>query len=142
MSSILTLVLLAVVAVACSPFGWVRSGPLPLHFATRRVGFRTATNCVLGAPSPSGRAGVLHMARSNLPDERPPARPFRNPFASSDPLAKHRAITGINARVRWYQRVGSLAGIIVLVAITGTLVALSVGLMFVAARVILDILIG
>ncbi len=134
----LTLVLLAIVAVVCAPAEWVRSRPLPLHFATRRVPFRTAAP----AGAPVQNPDVLQMARSQLPDERPPSRPFRNPFASSDPLAKHRAVTGINAHVRWYQRIGSLAGIIVLVAIMGTLVAASVGLMFVAARVVLDILIG
>jgi len=74
--------------------------------------------------------------------ERPPARPIRLPFTSRDPLAKHRAVTGINAHVRWYQRIGSLAGIAVLVAVMGVLLALSIGMVFLLARVLLELFVG
>lgn len=81
------------------------------------------------------------MARRD-PLDRPPARPLRNPFATSDPLAKHRAVTGINAHVRWYHRVGSLGGILVLVAVMGVLLAACIGVAFFAARIILELLVG
>ncbi len=95
------------------------------HFASKATAFPTAL-----------------MVAQNLPDERPPARPIRLPFTTSDPLAKHRAVTGINAHVRWYQRVGSLAGIAALVVLIGVLLAGSVGVAFIAARIILELLVG
>ncbi len=98
------------------------------------------------APRPDQALGVrlvgigMHLAERF--DERPPSRPIRNPFANSDALAKHRAVTGINAHVRWYQRVGSLVGIVVLVAIMGVLVAVAIGVAFFAARIVLELLVG
>ena len=86
-------------------------------------------------------ASVL-MARRAAYEDRPPARPFRNPFASSDPMAKYRAITGVKARVRWWQRILSLAALAVLVVIMGALLAGVVGLLFFAARIILELLVG
>ncbi len=74
--------------------------------------------------------------------EEPPARPIRVPFTSRDPLAKHRAVTGINAHVRWYQRVGSLVGIAVLVALMGVLLAAAIGAFYVGVRVGLELLVG
>jgi len=82
------------------------------------------------------------MAAHDISDERPPPRPIRLPFTASDPLAKHRAITGINAHVRWYERVRSLLGITALVVLIGVLLAMSAGVVFVAARVILELLVG
>lgn len=82
------------------------------------------------------------MVGRQVPDERPPARPVQLPFTSRDPLAKHRAVTGINAHVRWYQRVSSLVGIAVLVVLMGVLVAVSVGVAFFAARILLELLVG
>ncbi len=90
----------------------------------------------------AGSAGLLAMARYRQQSEGPPARPIRLPFTSRDPLAKHRAITGLNAHVRWYQRIFSLVGIVVLVGIMGVLVAILVGTAFVAARVLLELLVG
>ncbi|MGI9624891.1 MAG: hypothetical protein ACR2PK_18825 [Acidimicrobiales bacterium] len=81
------------------------------------------------------------MARGE-PTDRPPPRPIRNPFATSDPLSKHRAVTGINAHVRWYHRVGSLVGIVVLVALMGVMLAVSIGVAFFAARIVLELLVG
>lgn len=74
--------------------------------------------------------------------EEPPARPIRMPFAPRDPLAKHRAVTGINAHVRWYQRIGSLVGIAVLVSLMGVLLAVSMGVFYVGVRVGLELLVG
>jgi hypothetical protein len=74
--------------------------------------------------------------------EEPPARPIRIPFSSRDPLAKHRAVTGINAHVRWYQRIGSLIGIAVLVSLMGILLAASIGAFYVGVRVGLELLVG
>lgn len=74
--------------------------------------------------------------------EEPPARPIRMPFAPRDPLAKHRAVTGINAHVRWYQRIGSLIGIAVLVSLMGVLLAVSIGVFYVGVRVGLELLVG
>ena len=82
------------------------------------------------------------MPASQVPDDRPPARPVRLPFTSADPLAKHRAVTGINAHVRWYQRLGSLAGIVVLVLVMGVLLAVGVGVAFFGARILLEVLVG
>lgn len=74
--------------------------------------------------------------------DRPPARPIRLPFTTSDPMARHRAITGINVHVRWYERVRSLVGIAVLVVFMGVLLAVTVGALFFAARITLDLLVG
>ena len=113
-------------------------GPLHLHFATVPHRFRTAP----GPRSLAARAIDLGLTMAERFDERPPSRPIRNPFANSDQLAKHRAVTGINAHVRWYERVGSLVGIVVLVAIMGVLVAAAVGVAFFAARIVLELLVG
>ena len=116
-------------------------GPLPLHFATPAVRFRTGAHKGLALAQPRAVDTTLLLAQRR--QERPPSRPIRfNPFATSDPLAKHRAITGINVHVRWYQRVSSLIGIVVLVAVMGVLVAAAIGVVFVAARIILELLVG
>lgn len=81
------------------------------------------------------------MARADHRD-RPPTRPIRNPFANSDALAKHRPVTGINAHIRWYERVRSLVGIVILVGLMGVLVAVGAGVAFFAARIVLEILVG
>ncbi len=95
-----------------------------------------------GVATPLAVTTVLAMARYRQRPEGPPARPVRLPFTSRDPLAKHRAITGINAHVRWYQRIASLVGIVVLVGIMGVLVAALMGAAFIAARIVLELLVG
>lgn len=57
-------------------------------------------------------------------------------------MAQYRAVTGVKARVRWWQRLLSLVGLAVLVLIMGALVAGSVGLLFFAARILLEIVVG
>ena len=132
----LVLVALAMVLALGMRAPW---GPLHLHSATVNDRFRTARQ------RPQRIAGELIGAAITLAerfDERPPSRPIRNPFATSDPLSRHRAVTGINAHVRWYQRVSSLVGIVVLVAIMGVLVAVAIGVAFFAARIVLELLVG
>ena len=101
--------------------------------------FRTARRPRHGVRAALTTAGI-HLAERF--DDRPPSRPIRNPFATSDPLARHRAVTGINAHVRWYQRVSSLIGIVVLVAVMGVLVAVAIGVAFFGARIALELLVG
>lgn len=81
------------------------------------------------------------MARTD-PADRPPVRPIRSPFASSDALAQYRPVTGINAHIRWYHKIRSIIGIVVLVGVMGVLVAASVGVAFFAARIVLELLVG
>lgn len=81
------------------------------------------------------------MARLD-PNDRPPSRPVRNPFAAGDALAKYRPVTGINAHIRWYHKVRSVLGIVALVAFMGVLVAAMVGVAFFAARIVLELLVG
>lgn len=110
-----------------------------LHFAMVEARFRTAPGRPRRWAGPVTGASIMAAERF---DERPPSRPIRNPFATSDPLARHRAVTGINAHVRWYQRVSSLIGIVVLVAVMGVLVAVGIGVAFFAARILLELLVG
>ena len=140
-SSMLTLVLVATIAVVSAFDAHVRSGPLPLYSATPTRRFRIVEPVRQPARRLVFEALTTLMARTD-PSSRPPSRPFRNPFANTDALAKHRPVTGINARVRWYHRVRSIAGIAVLVAVMGVLVAASVGVAFFAARIVLELLVG
>lgn len=134
----LNLVLVAVAMVlALAPRA--PGGPLHLHFATVGTRFRTARR---GPRRLAVEVMGVGISLAERFDERPPSRPIRNPFATSDPLSRHRAVTGINAHVRWYQRVSSLVGIVVLVAVMGVLVAISIGVAFFAARIVLELLVG
>lgn len=71
-----------------------------------------------------------------------PGRPVRLPFARRDPLARYRAVTGVKAHVRWYDRLFSLVGLAVLVVVMGALLAISVGVLIIGARVLLDVLVS
>jgi hypothetical protein len=133
----LTLVLVATIAVLSALDPRVRSGRRPLHFAMAPVRFRIGG----AAPRRVDIASLVAMARTD-PAHRPPSRPFRNPFANADALAKRRPVTGINAHIRWYQRARSLIGIVVLVGLMGVLVAVSIGVAFFAARIVLELLVG
>ncbi len=64
------------------------------------------------------------------------------PFVSTDPLAKYRAVTGSQARVRWWQKLVSLAALALLVLLTGALVAAVMGALVIAARLLLDIIVS
>jgi len=63
-------------------------------------------------------------------------------FSQRDPLAKHRAVTGIGARIRWWQRVASLIGVVIIVGVLGLLLAASVGVIVIGGRVLLDVLVS
>ena len=71
-----------------------------------------------------------------------PRRPISKLFAHRDPLAKHRAVTGLGARIRWWQRIGSLIGVAILVGIMGVLLAAGIGLVVIGGRVLLDVLVS
>ncbi len=71
-----------------------------------------------------------------------PRRPISRLFAQRDPLAKHRAVTGLGAQIRWWQRVGSLIGVAIVIGIMGVLLAGCVGLIVIGGRVLLDVLVS
>lgn len=57
-------------------------------------------------------------------------------------MAAHRAITGLDARIRWWQRLMSLVGIALIIGIMGVLLAVSAGAIVIGGRVLLDVLIS
>lgn len=59
-----------------------------------------------------------------------------------DPLRPHRAVTGIDARIRWYERVRALFVLIVVVLVLGAGLAVLIGLVFLLGSVFLEILAG
>ena len=63
-------------------------------------------------------------------------------FSQHDPLAKHRAVTGLGARIRWWQRVASLIGVVIIVGVMGLLLAVGVGVIVIGGRVLLDVLVS
>ncbi len=71
-----------------------------------------------------------------------PRRPIARMFTQRDPLAKHRAVTGLGARIRWWQRIGSLIGVAILIGIMGVLLAAGIGLVVIGGRVLLDVLVS
>ncbi len=69
-------------------------------------------------------------------------KPISRLFAKHDPLAKHRAVTGLGARIRWWQRMASLIGVVIIIGIMGILLAASVGVVVIGGRVLLDVLVS
>tara|TARA_S200000501_G_scaffold229701_1_gene215412 strand:- start:7012 stop:7203 length:192 start_codon:yes stop_codon:yes gene_type:complete len=57
-------------------------------------------------------------------------------------LTRHKAVTGLKARVRWWERIVSLVSLLILVGIIGLLLALSVGLVALGGRVLLDVIVS
>ena len=57
-------------------------------------------------------------------------------------MSKYRAVTGVKARVKWWQRILSLLGLALLVVLMGAMVAAGAGALFIAARIILEIVVG
>ena len=70
----------------------------------------------------------------------PLRQPLSGPMGFAERLSKHKAVTGLKARVRWYERVMSFIGLLVLVGIIGLLLALSVGLVAIGGRLLLDVI--
>jgi len=72
--------------------------------------------------------------------------PLRQPLSGAlgltERLSKHKAVTGLKARVRWYERVMSFIGLLVLVGIMGLLLAFSVGLVAIGGRILLDVIVS
>ena len=57
-------------------------------------------------------------------------------------LTRHKAVTGLKARVRWWERIVSLVSLLILVGIIGLLLAFSVGLVALGGRVLLDVIVS
>ncbi len=72
----------------------------------------------------------------------PLRQPFSNPFGMTERLLQHKAITGLKARVRWWQRIISLIGLLVVVAVLGVLLALGAGLLVLIARLLLYVIVS
>tara|TARA_Y100001936_G_C15945471_1_gene597127 strand:+ start:62 stop:289 length:228 start_codon:yes stop_codon:yes gene_type:complete len=72
----------------------------------------------------------------------PLRQPLSGPLGFTERLSKHKALTGLKARIRWYERVMSFVGLMVLVGIIGLLLALSVGLVAIGGRVLLDVIVS
>ena len=71
----------------------------------------------------------------------PIRQPFINPMGLTGRLTRHKAVTGLKARVRWWERIVSLVSLLILVGIIGLLLALSVGLVALGGRVLLDVIV-
>ena len=63
-------------------------------------------------------------------------------FRRRDPLRPHRAITGADAHIRWWERLRALIVLFVLLIALGVLLAVAVGLVFLIGRALLEILAG
>lgn len=72
----------------------------------------------------------------------PIRQPFLNPMGLTGRLTRHKAVTGLKARVRWWERIVSLVSLLILVGIIGLLLALSVGLVALGGRVLLDVIVS
>ena len=72
----------------------------------------------------------------------PIRQPFINPTGLTSRLTRHKAVTGLKARVRWWERIVSLVSLLILVGIIGLLLALSVGLVALGGRVLLDVIVS
>ena len=72
----------------------------------------------------------------------PLRQPLINPLGLTERLSRHKAETGLKERIRWYERVMSFIGLLVLVGIIGLLLALSVGLLAVGGRILLDVIVS
>ena len=72
----------------------------------------------------------------------PLRQPLSGPLGFTERLSKHKALTGLKARIRWYERVMSFVGLMVLVGIIGLLLALSVGLVAIGGRILLDVIVS
>ena len=82
---------------------------------------------------------LLMHAGPDQPVLRPPGR-FSRRFRN-DPLAKYRAVTGVKARIRWWERLRGLIGLAALIVILGAALALLVILFFAGLRVVLELII-
>ena len=72
----------------------------------------------------------------------PLRQPITGPLGLTERLSKHKAVTGLKARVRWYEKLFSLLGLLILVGIIGLLLALGVGLLALGGRILLDVIVS
>lgn len=80
------------------------------------------------------------MSMSETPGEIRRRRPWQT--RSSDPLWQHRAVTGLDAQVRWYERVRSFLLLCLMLITLGVAFAGAVALMFFAGSILLEVLAG
>ena len=74
---------------------------------------------------------------------REPLRhPFSNPFGMTERIAQHKAVTGLKARVRWWQRMVSLIGLLIIIGVLGIMLAFGVGLLVLIGRILLDVIVS
>lgn len=81
---------------------------------------------------------VRAAAQGGPPTLRPPSR-FSRRFRR-DPLSKYRAVTGVKARIRWWERLRGLVGLGMMIVIIGAGIALMVVLFLAGVRVALEII--
>lgn len=80
------------------------------------------------------------MSMSETPGEIRRRMPWQT--RRSDPLWEHRAVTGADAHVRWYERLRSLIILGILVIVLGMAFAAAVALMFLLGSILLEVLAG
>lgn len=80
------------------------------------------------------------MSVSETPGEIRRRRPWQS--RRSDPLFEHRAVTGPDAHVRWYERLRSLILLAMMVFGLGVAFAAAVAIMFLLGSILLEVLAG
>jgi|GEM_PF-3348657 len=89
---------------------------------------------LVAAPLPGGPAGPTPGGSTTAS-----GRPIRK---RRDPLRNHRAVVGLDARVRWWERVRAAVILFVMVVALGALVAVFVAFLAFLGTVLLEILAG
>ncbi len=72
----------------------------------------------------------------------PLRQPFTNPFGMTERIAHHKAVTGLKARVRWWQRIVSLVGLVIVIGLLGVMLAFGIGLLVLIGRILLDVIVS
>ena len=72
----------------------------------------------------------------------PLRQPFTNPFRMAERIAQHKAVTGLKARVRWWQRIASLVGLLIVIGVLGVMLAFGIGLLVLIGRILLDVIVS
>lgn len=91
-----------------------------------------ALGLFLAAPLPGGSATPAGSRTAS-------GRPIRK---RRDPLRHHRAVVGLDARVRWWERVRAAVILLVMVVALGALLAIFVAFLIFLGTVLLEILAG
>lgn len=134
-------VALGLIALAWMSGASSRRSLARLHFATRSaVSLSAPRNSRDGRPRPLAIPVAALAAR--LPSGPPPTPRSPAVLWRRDPLAKHRARTGVEAQVRWWERVRSFVGLVIMVGFLGLLLAAILGLLVVGLRVGIEVVVG